>query len=99
MNLIATPERYDGSLVRIIGFVAIEREGNAVYLSSGDYLQRIYRNGIWIDLEGTSISDEARVRCNRAFCLLEGTFKMIERGHLGLFSGSLQQVSRMQENR
>jgi hypothetical protein len=47
--LIARPELYDGKVVRVIGFVRFEFEGNALYLSRLDYENAVSRNGLWID--------------------------------------------------
>jgi len=35
--LIANPKDYHGKIVRVIGFVRLEFEGNAIYLHQGDY--------------------------------------------------------------
>lgn len=49
INLIATPERYDGKMVTVVGFLAIESEDVRLYLSREDYLHNIMENGIFID--------------------------------------------------
>lgn len=49
INLIATPERYDGRMVTVVGFLAIESEDARLYLSREDYLHNIMENGIFID--------------------------------------------------
>lgn len=50
IQLIATPEKYQRKRVRMLAFLRIEFEGNAVYFHKEDYEQRIYRNGLWIVL-------------------------------------------------
>jgi hypothetical protein len=102
IELIARPELYDGKRVRVIGFVNFEFEGNALYVSREDWLQAIYRNGIWVEphlalptgIERDTTAPEYRP--NRRYALLEGTFRRGPTGHLGMWSGSIDSVTRIQ---
>jgi len=49
INLIATPERYDGKMVSVVGFLSVESEDVRLYLSRDDYRYNIAGNGIYID--------------------------------------------------
>ena len=49
IQLIATPEKYDGQLVRVIGVGNLEFEGNCISLSKED-LKYGVGNSIWIDV-------------------------------------------------
>ena len=49
VNLIATPEKYDGKLVRIFGFVKLEFEGTGIYLTEADLKNYLGKNGLWLD--------------------------------------------------
>src|SRR5882672_7970441 len=94
VQLIANPKDYDGKLVRVIGFVKLEFEGNAIYLHQDDYRHNITKNGLWID-----VTDEIRKKqkdYDQKYVLLEGTFNAKETGHMGLWSGSIQKISRFQ---
>ncbi|MEJ7809996.1 MAG: hypothetical protein WKG32_06195 [Gemmatimonadaceae bacterium] len=51
--LLARPELYNGTRVRVVGFVNFEFEGNGLYLSRIDWAQSIYANGLWIDTPAT----------------------------------------------
>lgn len=51
VNLIATPERYDGKVVRVDGVVILEFEGNAIYMTKADAENHISKNSIWLDLD------------------------------------------------
>ena len=102
IELIARPELYDGKRVRVIGFVNFEFEGNALYVSREDWLQNIYRNGVWVEprlalptgIERDTTAPEYRP--NRRYALLEGTFHGRPNGHLGMWSGSIDSVTRIQ---
>ncbi|HYT91974.1 MAG TPA: sigma-70 family RNA polymerase sigma factor [Gemmataceae bacterium] len=95
IQLIATPKAFDGKYVRVWGFVRFEHEGSAIYLHREDFEQALTKNGLWlvatdIPAEG---SDEAKV--NNRYALIEGRFNAGERGHRGLWSGSLDRITRM----
>jgi len=98
VDLIARPELYDGRRVRVIGFVNFEFEGNALYLSRADWEYGVKRNGLWVDPPPRFESDwgPSRAEPNRRYVLIEATFQASRRGHLGLWSGALEQVTRIE---
>ncbi len=96
-RLIANPKDYDGKVVRVIGFVSLEFEGNAIYLHQDDYKLNIYKNGLWID-----VSDDIQKKkpdFDAKYVLVEGTFNAKETGHMGLWSGSIQKITRFEVRR
>jgi len=95
INLIATPERFDGKRVRLVGFLRIEFEGNALYLHEEDLRQGITDNAVWIDLpKGTDRKHYAPLSDH--YVLVEGRFEANLRGHLNLFSGTITDVTRLE---
>src|SRR5689334_5615455 len=49
IQLIARPELYDGKLVRVIGFIHFEFEGDGIYVHKEDWEHHIYDNGLWVE--------------------------------------------------
>jgi hypothetical protein len=92
LQLIAAPTAYHGKRVRLIGFCNLEFEGNSLYLHREDFEQRIHRNALWLDVEGTAKQREL----SGYYVLVEATFDADDHGHMDLFSGALTGVSRMQ---
>lgn len=92
VQLIANPQDYDGKLVRVIGFVRLEFEGNAIYLHQDDYKHVITKNGLWLDASGDIV--QKREEFDQKYVLLEGVFNAKNTGHMGLWSGSIQKISR-----
>jgi hypothetical protein len=85
IQLIARPADFDGRYVRVHGFYNHEFEGNALYLHREDFEQILSRNGVW--MEGKPESDEM-------YILVEGRFNARQHGHMGLFSGEIEAVTR-----
>ena len=98
INLIATPERYDGRWVRVEGVCAFEFEGNALYLSRADRKHALTRNAIWAsyDTLGAGLYDlPFTFKFGGRHVLLEGHFSSRDKGHMGMFSGALTNVNRI----
>lgn len=92
VQLIANPEDYDSKFVRVIGFVRLEFEGDAIYLHRDDYMHGLTQNGLWIDV--TDDIRSRRAEFDEKYVLIEGTFNAKEKGHLGLWSGTIEKASR-----
>jgi hypothetical protein len=94
VQLIAEPKNYHGAAVRVIGFVKLDFEGTAIYLHKDDYKYGITKNGLW--LEVTDEIYRKKTEIDQQYVLLEGKFNANEMGHMGRWSGSIQQISRLQ---
>jgi hypothetical protein len=88
---IASPEPFDGEAVRVIGFVSLEFEATGIFLSELDCFHSIPKNGLWLDLDPTKFSREL----NHRYALVEGTFDATHRGHLGMWSGCIREITRL----
>ena len=87
VQLISNPDAYTGKLVRVFGFVRFEMEGSAIYLHEEDYKQGLYKNGLWLTMNEQKELDQK-------YALVEGVFNAQNHGHMGLWSGSIEKVSR-----
>jgi hypothetical protein len=92
VQLIANPKDYDGKIVQVIGFLRLEFEGNGIYLHQDDYKHSIYKNGFWI--EETDDMQKKMAEFDKKYVLVEGTFNAKMTGHMGLWSGSIQKITR-----
>lgn len=95
VQLLATPEKYDGKLVRVIGVGNLEFEGNFLSLSKEDYVYGA-SNSIWIELGERAIPYDEAKEYNGKYVIVEGIFDQYDRGHMSLFSGSIKNISRYQ---
>jgi hypothetical protein len=95
IQLIANPAAYDGKKVRLIGFLRLEFEGNGLYLHKEDFDHGITENALWVDAP-RDMTKEQRDAVNTQYVICEGTFKAKGHGHMGMFSGELANVTRIQ---
>jgi hypothetical protein len=95
IQLIAQPEKFDGRPVRLIGFLRIEFEGNAIYLHREDFDHGISKNGVWIDVPA-DMSDRQKRDVNMRYVICAGIFSANNHGHMGMFSGAITNVRRLE---
>jgi hypothetical protein len=96
VQLIATPEAFDGRLVRVQGFVRIEHEGTAVYLHRDDCEHMLTKNGLWLAVNDSAPEGSREAGVNNRYALIEGRFTAKKKGHKDLWSGSVEDVTRME---
>ena len=90
--LIAAPEKYEGKVVRLIGFVRLEFEGTAVYAHREDYERGITANALWLSTKTCPIGHGEPF--NNSYAVVEGTFTATNRGHMDMFSGNIYNITR-----
>jgi hypothetical protein len=91
IQLIANPERYDGKVVRFEGVTNIEFEGNGIYLSKEHWKAHAQSFAIWMDLNDELT--KGRKWLNGKYCVVEGVYHAADRGHMGLYMGSLSDIA------
>jgi hypothetical protein len=91
VTLIQSPEKFDNKAVRVVGLCTFEFEGKAIWISSEALENAITKNAVWLDIP---LTDELRAQ-SRKIMLVEGVFSAERKGHLGLYSGTIEKVSRL----
>jgi hypothetical protein len=94
LQLIATPENYDGRVVRFIGFARVEFEHLAIYHHQDDDKYAIPRSGLWLDM--TSEEFDKYRHYDGKYVLVEGIFSSQDKGHKGGFSGAVRNFRRFE---
>ena len=90
IQLIATPDKFDGKFISVIGFLVIAFEGDSIYLHQEDLEKGIPRNGLWVD-----IPENTDPKLSMHYALVEGIFDARDHGHMGVFAGAIRKVSRI----
>ncbi len=90
VQLLADPQKFHGRRVQVIGFAHFEFEGNAIYLSKEDYDYGITKNGLWLS---TSKDNGDPRELNNSYLVVEGTINAEMKGHMGLWSGAIENIT------
>ena len=93
IQLIASPEKYNGELIRVIGVGNLEFEGNYLSLSKEDHKYGT-GNQIWIELSNKAIPYDEAQEYNGKYVIVEGIFDKDDLGHLSMFHGTIKDISR-----
>jgi hypothetical protein len=95
IQLIANPQTYDGKRVRVIGYLHLEFETEAIYLHREDFEQRINQNAVWLELPA-NLTKSQKEAVNDKYVICTGVFKAIEGVTLGGFPGEIKDVNRLE---
>ena len=88
IQLISNPEKYEGKTVQIEGFISLEYEGMAIYLTKDDYEYFNRKNGICLLLskeDAISLKKE----CHKKFVTVTGKFQTKLYGKSSAWNGLL----------
>lgn len=98
INLIATPEKYHGKVVRVIGVVEIKFEGTKICLSKESCEYSLSSNALWMELNYEKIGKTKKElrKYNGRYVLIEGTFNKDYHGHMDMYSGEIENITRYQ---
>jgi hypothetical protein len=88
--LLGDPRRYAGHRITVTGYLKLEFEGNAVYLHKEDFDNMLTNNGLWLDMSGCKAP-----KFTEGYAIIEGVFDPDQHGHMGLFGGTLKNISRL----
>jgi len=77
-----------------MGYAVLKFESQHIYLSETDAKHGITKNSLWLDVSDQLYAE--RTRFDQRYVLVEGTFNARRRGHLGLSSGSLENIGRLE---
>jgi hypothetical protein len=94
VELIANPERFHGRVVSVRGYVRLEFEGNAIYLSKDSYESGSRRDALWLTLAPSPLAEPGATYGPR-YASVRGRFDAFDRGHFGMYSGAISEVSRI----
>jgi hypothetical protein len=92
-DVVADPQPYAGQKIRVTGFLRLEPEGNALYLSRDDFNKSAARHALWLDLTNAQLRSLSKLNNGRV--IVEGTFSTNYMGHGGRWAGALRQVVRI----
>lgn len=100
VQILADRSRYHGKKVQIKGYLHIQFEDSAIYMSKECAEYGMTRNAFWVEVDKKTIPFEGVVgpkQFDKKFVLIEGVFNKSSHGHGGLFQGCIDKVYRISE--
>ena len=95
IRLIANPDAYNNKTIRVVSYLHLEFEGDAIYFHQDDFKHGMYENSVWINLP-KDISPAQIKALNDKYVLCTARFEARKHGHMGMFSGELSDVVRLE---
>ncbi|MGE3840546.1 MAG: hypothetical protein AB7I50_03080 [Vicinamibacterales bacterium] len=89
-ELVANPLRFDGKVVRTIGFLSLEAENVALYPSEDAY-DHMTPDAIWVELSPREL--EAHSALARRYVVIKAIYRAGPKGHFGAYAGQLEQIA------
>src|SRR5215217_140211 len=93
--LIANPAAHDGELVRVTGFLNLEFEGSGLYTDRTAFDAMQTRDAVWIE-KPERLDEQRSLALTGRYALVEGRFNARNNGHMGLYSGAIEKVARLE---
>ena len=95
--LISAPEKHSGKVIKIYGYLHTEYEGDAIYVTSLDYKNALFKNAIALNVAYDSshrpINKELDLKkLNNKYVSLTGTFVTPEFGD-SLFTAEIKNIT------
>ena len=94
VSIIATPNQFNGKLVRVSGYLNIEFENVELYLHKEDCAQGLTKNGAWLDLNRETRRKFDPMKLHYVF--VEGIVDSTHLGHMGATSVTLTKIQRVE---
>ncbi|WP_423146446.1 hypothetical protein [Rubrolithibacter danxiaensis] len=95
IRLIATPEKFDGKTMQVVGFLSMDREAPVIFLHKEDYENYLIENSILIDLSSDFIKTKNLKNYDKKYIIIEGTFEMDKRGRFQMWGGTISNITRI----
>jgi hypothetical protein len=98
VQVLANPDKYRGKTILVKGFLRVEHEGNAIYLSENDDYYLLTSNAFWVSWNNNALGlsdEEVAQKFNGKYVTLGGTFNDEDHGHMGMFQGEFVNVTQL----
>lgn len=90
LQLLSQPDVFNGKRVTVYGYCRLNFEATAIYLYKEDFIYGL-SNSVWLEM---SLKDITPGRRAIRYCVVEGTYRSTNRGHMGQYSGAIEHISR-----
>jgi hypothetical protein len=91
VQLLSSPDKYDGKRVVAFGFLTIGQENNNLYFGKTDYDNDLLVNSIWVDVSNEML--KRIVELNMKYVRIVGVFHLGHEGRKSLSAGGIGEIS------
>ena len=95
IKLIATPEKYQGQVIQVMGYLSLDFEGRAIYLHKEDYNHSLCSNAFSVQFSPDFEKIKNIAAYDKKYVVIIGTFNSGPSGHMGTYPGSLTNITRL----
>ncbi len=92
LQILARPRDFDRQLIRVVGYLHLERDGDAVYLHGDDFKHGVFGNGLALEI--TDDIFNRREQLTGKYVVIEGYFDAQDRGSFEVYSGTIKRIWR-----
>jgi hypothetical protein len=93
-SLLAKPQLYNYSKVRVEGYLHIQFEGNSIYTNKEDRKNWADRKGLWVDFVSREKMNSFR-KFSDHYVIIQGTFNANKHGHMDTYGGEIDKITRI----
>jgi hypothetical protein len=93
VEVISSKTTFHGRDIRLSGFLSLQDEACGLYLSKDDARYGLTKNGVWVGFSTNLLSAMDVMKFNNRYVTLAGRFDMHDRGHMGLWSGTVCEIT------
>lgn len=95
IELVVNGAKYDGKEVFVRGFLTVKFESTGLYLTRECAENGLTKNGLWVRFSSTLENQTNILKFNKKYVSLKGTFNAKNRGHMELWSGTIDEISKI----
>lgn len=98
ISLLANPKEWHGKEVHVEGFLVLDFEGTAIYLSKEHAVSGLTGNSLWVSFDEKAIPFDEKIgptRYDRQYVFLHGIFNKNAHGHMRGWNGSIENIHRI----
>ena len=92
--LVANPERYEGKLIRTVGFMCIEFEGDAIYVHEEDYRHALTKNSMALRL--SELHRKQFKELSLRYVVIEGIVYANGPESTNMWAGAIGKITRLE---
>jgi len=92
LQILSDPRKHDRDRVRVVGYLYLERDENAIYLHEDDFKHALFGNSLALEITDDMLNRREQLSGN--YVVIEGIFDAQHRGPFQVHSGTIKKIRR-----